>query len=97
MEELIRLKIAELEENYPQQALENRLINDIMLQENEIQFDESEICRPFDSEVLQMLMVNAYLLFLHTSHRLLMKEKLWLKESELFVIYIFKKSELLKP
>ena len=51
MEELIRLKIAELEENYPQQALENKLINDLLTQENEIQYDESEICRPFDSEV----------------------------------------------
>jgi hypothetical protein len=51
MEELIRLKIAELEENYPQQGLENKLINDILTQENEIQYDESEICRPFDSEV----------------------------------------------
>jgi hypothetical protein len=53
MEELIRLKIAELEENYPHQALEHRLINDIILQDNEIQFDESEICRPFDSEVFE--------------------------------------------
>lgn len=51
MEELIRLKIAELEENYPQQALENKLINDLLTQENEIQYDESEICRSFDVEV----------------------------------------------
>jgi hypothetical protein len=51
MEELIRLKIAELEETYPQQGLENKLINDILTQENDIQYEESEMCRPFDSEV----------------------------------------------
>lgn len=51
MEELIRLRIAELEENYPQQGLENKLIHDIIQEENNLQYDESELCRPFDSEV----------------------------------------------
>lgn len=52
MEDLIRSKIAELEVNFPEQLVEQKLAEEFVRIENETTFDESAICRDFDSAVI---------------------------------------------
>jgi DNA repair exonuclease SbcCD ATPase subunit len=52
MEDLIRSKIAELEVNFPEQLIEQKLAEEFQKIENAIVLDESFICRQFDSAVI---------------------------------------------
>lgn len=52
MEDLIRSKLAELEVNFPEQLIEQKLAEEFQKIENAMSFDESFICRQFDSAVI---------------------------------------------